>query len=66
MHPLPLSPSRDKAIDIKNNISNKVKISYKIINETLKKVKEENICYTDTPVYENNYFKIHSLSVNNL
>lgn len=48
-----------------NNISNKVKISFKIINETLKKVKEENICYTNTPVYENNYFNNIDFKKNN-
>ena len=36
-----------------------------VIDETLKKVKEENICYTDTPVYENNYFNNIDLQKNN-
>lgn len=48
-----------------NNINNKIKITYKIINDKLKKIDEENILFTDTPTFEKIDLENINLSSNN-
>lgn len=48
-----------------NNINNKIKTTYKIINDKLKKIDEENILFTDTPTFEKIDLENINLSSNN-